>query len=200
VVVRGLKRLGIMGRAREAGRSALIFGDGPIGLIAVMLLRHFGVDDVTLAGGREPRLALAASLGAAATINYHACGTAMSGAILDQHHGPFSHVIEASGSGAAMEAAIETAARDGKVLVMGDYGSGRAGFLWNDLLHRELALVGSNASAGAWREAVDLAVHAGLPLAKLISHQFPAEQFQQGYELTRGRGAEVVKVVLDWET
>ena len=199
VVVRGLKRLGIVGRPPVSGRSALVFGDGPIGLIAVLLLHHYGLEDVTLAGGREPRLALAASLGAIDTINYHTRDDALIAAILDHHQGPFSYVIEASGSVAAMAAAIETAAREGKVLVMGDYGSSQASFLWNHLLHHEIELVGSNASAGAWQEAVDLAVHARLPLDRLISHHFPAVQFQRGYDLTRGRAAEVVKVVLDWD-
>jgi L-idonate 5-dehydrogenase len=199
VVVRGLKRLGIIGQPQTENRSFLVFGDGPIGLIAMLLLRHFGLKDVTLAGGRAPRLDLAASLGANQTINYHDCGPQMGASILEQHHGPFSIVIEASGSATAMAAAIDLTARDGKVLVMGDYGAGQASFLWNSLLHSELTLVGSNASAGAWQEAVDLAVQARLPLDKLISHQFPAHQFQQGYELTRGRGPDVVKVVLDWE-
>jgi L-idonate 5-dehydrogenase len=199
VVMRGLKRLGIVGRPPVSGRSALIFGDGPIGLITVLLLRHYGLEDLTLAGGREPRLALAASLGATGTINYHTSSTALSATILDHHQGPFSYVIEASGSATALAAAIETTAREGKVLVMGDYGSSKASFLWNNVLLHELELVGSNASAGAWQEAVDLAVHTRLPLERLISHHFPADQFQQGYDLTRGRTSEVVKVVLDWE-
>ena len=75
VVVRGLKRIGLVGHLKPP-KQALIFGDGPIGLIALLLLRHYGIQDVSLAGGREPRLALARSLGAAATpLPRPACST-----------------------------------------------------------------------------------------------------------------------------
>lgn len=199
VVTRGLKKLRISeSQARKP--SALILGDGPIGLLSVMLLRHFGVEDIILAGGRAQRLALASSFGARETINYHEVTGDLSKAILDHHPSGFTYVIEASGSTSAMTTAIETAAKMGKVLAMGDYGAGRANFLWIDLLHRELEIIGSNASAGAWDEAVHLAVTANLPLSRLITHTFPADQYQTGYELTRGRSSEVIKVVLDWET
>ena len=42
------------------------------------------------------------------------------------------------------------------------YGRGRAAFLWNRILHKELEIIGSNASAGAWPEAVHLAPPAAL--------------------------------------
>ena len=97
-----------------------------------------------------------------------------------------------------MAAALRVTAREGKVLVLGDYGASRADFEWTHLLHLELELIGSNASAGAWPEAVDLAVHGKLPLERLVSHRMPASEFIKGYELTKGKGEEVVKVVLEW--
>jgi threonine dehydrogenase-like Zn-dependent dehydrogenase len=197
VAVRGLKRLGLMGQPQASRRSVLVFGDGPIGLLTVILLRHFGFEDVTLVGGREPRLALAQSLGAQTTVNYHAHSETLAPSLLKKHE-PYQYLIEASGSPQALAACIEIAAREGKLLVMGDYGAGQSNFLWNTLLHHELELIGSNASAGSWREAVDLAVRADLPLNRLISHVFPASEFQQGVELTRSRASAAIKVVLDW--
>ena len=44
---------------------ALIFGDGPLGLLLLILLKHVGVDQVSLVGGVPERLALASELGAA---------------------------------------------------------------------------------------------------------------------------------------
>jgi 2-desacetyl-2-hydroxyethyl bacteriochlorophyllide A dehydrogenase len=198
VVTRGLKKLRLadQGQVRQA---ALIFGDGPIGLISVMLLHHFGVEDLCLVGGRPTRLALAQYFGAQETLNYHQITGSLNQAILARHAAGFGYIIEATGSGAALDAAVEVTSTNGKVLVMGDYGAARASFRWIDLLHRELALIGSNASADAWEEAVDLAVHANLPLAHLITHHFSAEQFQLGYDLARSRADDVIKVMLDWD-
>ena len=80
---------------------------------------------------------------------------------------------------------------------MGDYGDSRAGFPWNQLLHRELELIGSNASAGAWPEALRLAVAGALPLVRLVSRQFPAAAFAEALEMTRS-SRDVVKVVMEW--
>jgi threonine dehydrogenase-like Zn-dependent dehydrogenase len=108
------------------------------------------------------------------------------------------NIFEASGSAAAMQAAMDLSAHGGKISVLGDYGEGWASFLWNQVLHKELEIIGSNAHAGAWEEAVRLAVEGGLPLERLVTHRLLAAQFAQGVALTAGRHGEVVKVVLDW--
>jgi threonine dehydrogenase-like Zn-dependent dehydrogenase len=64
VAVRGIGHL----RVADAN-SALVFGDGPIGLLMVMPLRHASVTSITVAGGRDRRLALARELGATHTLN-----------------------------------------------------------------------------------------------------------------------------------
>jgi len=192
VCVRALRRLRL-----EDRRAALIFGDGPIGLILVMLLRQAGVEQISLVGGREGRLALAEGLGAGRVINYHTLPGELSSSLAAMIPPP-PNIFEASGSAAAMQAAMNLAGHGGKVSVIGDYGEGRAGFLWNQVLHKELEIIGSNAHAGAWEEAVHLAVEGALPLGRLVTHCMPAEQFAQGIALTAGRSGEVVKVVLDW--
>jgi L-gulonate 5-dehydrogenase len=173
-------------------------GDGPIGLILALLLRRQGVPDLWLLGGREGRLAAARELGAGRTMNYHTFGQDLASSVLRAAGEAFPVVIEASGSPAAMQASLDLAAVGGRIGVVGDYGLGRADFPWNHLLHRELELVGSNASAGAWDEAVRLAVEDKLPLGRLVTHRLPASRFLEGVELTRRRGDDLIKVVLEW--
>ena len=183
-------------QARDPGR-ALVIGDGPIGLLMLMLMRHAGVKEVSVVGGRTARLALARELGAARVCNYHDAAAGLADAIVETCGGAFPVVIEASGSAAAMEAALHLAAPGGKVLVIGDYADACARFRWNHLLHRELELIGSNASAGAWPDAVRLATAGTLALERLITQRFPASQFAAAVELVR-TSREAVKVLLQW--
>lgn len=192
VGVRAMRRLAMTDTA-----SALVFGDGPIGLLVLALLRRAGAASVLLVGGRPGRLRLALVLGATEIINYHAASDLV-GAIEGGQARRFPNVIEASGSAAAMEAALRVAARGGRVLVVGDYGDARAEFPWNRILHQELTLVGSNASAGAWSEAVATAGDREFPLPCLVSARFPAERFAEAIDLVRSRRDDVVKVVLEW--
>jgi threonine dehydrogenase-like Zn-dependent dehydrogenase len=194
VAVRGLSRL-----RPAAGEAVLVLGDGPIGLLTTLLLGSGGGGPVTLVGGREPRLALARAMGAAQALNYHAFPGSPVEALLRAAPGGFPAVCEASGQAAAMGWALQLAARGGRILVLGDYGAGRADFPWNTLLHRELALVGSNASAEAWPGAVAAALGGTDRLERLVTHRLPADRFPEALELARARGAGAVKVVVEWE-
>jgi len=193
VCVRGVKKLRL-----EKITAALIIGDGPIGLLTLMLLRRRGLEDLFLAGGREYRLELAQEFGARQTLNYHTLEGGLAEGVRKASGGVFPLVVEASGSAAAMQASLELVGACGQILVLGDYGSARAGFEWNHLLHREIEMIGSNASAGAWPEAVRLAIEGSLPLDRLVTHRLPAERFLEGIELTRSRRGEVIKAILEW--
>jgi len=193
VCVRGLRRLRL-----EGEKAALIIGDGPIGLISIMLLRRAGIEEIHLVGGRPARLARARDLGAGGVLNYHEIRAELARAVQDSFGRRFPLVIEASGSAKAMQASLDLSERCGKILVIGDYGPGRADFPWNRLLHVELELIGSNASAGAWPEAVRLACEEGLPLDRLITHRLPAARFDEAMELAR-HCREAIKVVMEWE-
>jgi threonine dehydrogenase-like Zn-dependent dehydrogenase len=199
VCARARRRLRLPGSAADL--PVLILGDGPIGLLMLMLLRREGMQLLYLLGGRAQRLGLACQLGASLAINYHTIEDNLAAGVLQataetSFQGAFAVVVEASGSPAAMQASLQLAAPGGRIGVLGDYGAARADFTWNHLLHREIELIGSNASASAWPEAVSLAV-GGLPLDRLISHRLPAERFQDGLALARQRGA-AIKVILEW--
>jgi L-gulonate 5-dehydrogenase len=192
VCVRALNRL-----RRRPDESAIIFGDGPIGLLTLILLRHYGAQDVVLIGGCRERLSLAAELGATRTLDFRE-STAPTAASIAQGLGkPLRNIIEASGSEAALRTALDIAPRQSRLLLVGDYKESKASFRWNQILHGELELIGSNASAGAWPEAVRLAVTDALPLQRLISRCLPAESFAEAMLLARARTH--VKVVLRWD-
>jgi 2-desacetyl-2-hydroxyethyl bacteriochlorophyllide A dehydrogenase len=189
VSLRGLRRL-----RDDAGEPVLIFGDGPIGLLCLALLVRRGRERIVMVGGREARLKLAVTFGASKTLNYHALDEDLSAAC----GGDFPTIIEASGSASAISAALKLAALNGRVLVLGDYGEDHADFPWNRLLHREIELIGSNTGAGAWDEAVRLAVEGSLPLEHLMTHRLDAERFEEAVALILNRRADVVKAVLRW--
>lgn len=193
VVLRGIRRL----RLNEIN-ECLVFGDGPIGLLSLVVLRHFGVKRVFMVGGVPERLAVAGELGATDVYPYRQAGENLAEAVRKAFGTEFPLVIEASGSACAAQASLQLAQHTGLILIIGDYDGARADFEWNILLHRELSLVGSNAGAGAWQEAVSLLIGGQLPLDKLVTHRFPIEQFQEALEMVRNRRDSVIKAALVW--
>ena len=196
VSVRALRRLGLV------HGGVLVLGDGPIGLLVTDLLAHAGADEITLVGGRAHRLQLAREFGARFTINHHEIQGDLAQAIQNRTgvsgQGKFSAVVEATGSEAAVRAGFALTAREGRLLIVGDYGGARADFAWNEVLIGEKTVLGSNASSGAWPEAVRLAVSGEVPLARLVTHRFHADQYDEALSLVRSHRSDVIKVVLEW--
>ena len=193
VVTRALKRLRL-----SAHHKVLISGDGPIGLITLMYLRQAGVEQIIMIGGRAGRLNLAGTLGASATFNISELGADLIPTLKQQVGSNFSCIVEATGSVHGLENALQMIGKLGQLLLIGDYRSARANFPWNLLIHGEIEIMGSNASAGAWHESVRLAVEDKLPLERLISHTFRVTDFEDAFALVRSQREDVVKVILEW--
>jgi L-iditol 2-dehydrogenase len=171
-------------------------GDGVIGLLMVALLRREGVRSVNIVGGRPRRLDMGGRLGANATLNYHTAAD-LQEEIRKQLGEDYPLVVEASGSAQALEAGLSVLAKEGAVLLMGDYGKATAAFPWVSIIHREWSFIGTNASAGAWAEAVQLATSREIQLADFVSHRLPAENFEDAIRLARS-ARDVIKVVMEW--
>ena len=193
VCLRGVHRLGLQDRS-----SAVVLGDGPIGLLMVAALRRAGVHRIALVGGRAQRLEVADALGACVALDYHATPDVAEALRRQANLRSVPNVVEASGTAYGIDLVFRLAVNEGRVLILGDYGEARADFPWNEILHRELSLIGSNAGTGAWEEAAAW-IRAGDPLlAKLVTHRFPAERFQDALATLRDRASGAIKVVLEW--
>ena len=192
VSVHALNRLGSVSKS-----AVLIFGDGPIGLMLTSFMAQRGMQ-VTTIGGRSNRLEIASEFGAAHVLNYHDFSSDLVREVCNRASQEFPIVVEASGSGAAMDASLAIVAKRGKVLQVGDYGNSCPTTPWNHFLWREITLISSNASAGAWPEAAKIASEGKLPLDRLITHRISADDFEEGYRIMHDRSSGVIKVVMQW--
>lgn len=194
VCLRGLARF-----HPEPPAPVMIFGDGPIGLLCLTVLKLRGFPSVDMVGGYAKRLNLALQLGAGQVFDFHNLTPPAFNSLRLTLSPGYPSIIEASGSLSAVDMALRLAPRCGKILFIGDYDTAQASFLWNDLLHRELHLVGSNASAGGWSEAVELAISGLIPFEQIITHRFSYNDFDRAIHLMAHKKDLCLKAVLDWE-
>lgn len=174
---------------------AIVIGDGTIGLL--LLLKFKGVEDVTLVGGREGRLNLAMELGASRIFNYHRADGPVPEYIASQNLHPFATIVEAATSSDATRLASLTAKNEAKILLIGNYVDKHTEIDLLEFLHKEFQLIGSNASAGAWEEAVEIAATGKLPLEKIISEVFQAEDYENAMAAARN-SRNSVKTLIKW--
>lgn len=175
VAYHGSRRL-----AAEPGQNVLVLGAGPIGLSAVLVLRHLGIRPLA-ADTNSRRLALAAELGAEACIPADAADftarlrEACGGLLADA-------AFLASGNPTALATALAAIEPGGAVVTVGGV-SDFALSTFRDLSVRDRALVGSWHFHKEEMAPLLRLVRAGLPAERIITHRFPLEEAPAAYRL-----------------
>ena len=185
VVLHGLEK------ARpEPGEAVGVIGVGTLGALAIALLRLHSPARIVAYGIREEELALARRLGATETVL--ASDGRPAEAELDL-------VVETAGASAAVELATELCRRGGRTVLLGIAGEGRTLTLPSDLLvGKDMALIGSIAyPASVWSRVVGLVAERVLDLDPIVTHHFPASEFEQAVRLMDNRRGIVAKIVLE---
>lgn len=181
------------------GSRVAVVGDGPVGLLMLLVAQALGAKAVVIAGADASRLALARRLGAAAAIDVGGLGAGdVAAAIAAACAGgrPPDVVLEASGSAAGVEVAVEAAAPGATVVLAGLCGAGaRRPVLDSDrVVVSDLTLRGALGSPGRWAEAVALIESGRVDAAALVSHELPLAEYARAFGLVRSRAG--VKVLL----
>ena len=187
------------------GETALVFGQGVIGLLVTQLLKRAGADLVLAVDPIEKRRKLALEVGADAVFEP---GEDLGGGVLEATGGRGADLaVEASSSAAALQAAVDAVAAEGTVVVASWYGTKPVTLSLGGHFHRGRVRMRSsqvgrmNPELGPrWdrgrRTEVVLGLLPKLRLEELVSHRIPFEEAPQAYRLVDGRPDETVQVVL----
>ena len=192
ILTTGYYAAGIAG-IRDADTVAVI-GAGPVGFFCVQGARLHGAGEV-LALDPEPERLLLAQKAGATTVNVGERHAQMAVHELTGGRGA-DVVIEAVGSPAAFESAIDVVRRGGTVVVAGMYTSEIVeipiGIWWTRALNVRFAGI---CPIHAWWQRAMAEVEAGrIDPLPIISHRLPLQEAAHGYELFDAR--EATKVLL----
>jgi 2-desacetyl-2-hydroxyethyl bacteriochlorophyllide A dehydrogenase len=190
------------------GETALIFGQGVVGLLVAQLLRLAGAGRVLVVDPLKKRRDLARAVGVDETFE---SGEDLPERVLETTSGRGADVaVEVSGSGAALQAAIEAVAVEGTVVAASWYGAKPVALSLGGHFHRGRVRLRSSQVGrmspdlgSRWdlarRMETVLGLLPRLHLKELISHRFPFEDAPEAYRLVDERPGEVVQVILTHE-
>lgn len=153
----------------EAGTRVAVIGDGRLGNLIAQVMRT-RVPDVVLFGRREPKLAVARSLGIDAR------------SMTPDVPGGYDVVIEATGRPNGLERALELVAPRGTVILKSTCNGTTTLALWPVPVH-EVSIVGSR--CGPFVEAIKLLASGAVQTRPLLAGVFPIEAFQEAFDLAR---------------
>ncbi len=187
------------------GETALVFGQGVVGLLVAQLLRLAGAGRVLAVDPLKKRRDLARNVGVDAAFEP---GDDLPERVLETTAGRGADVaVEVSGSGAALQAAIEAVTVEGTVVAASWYGAKPVALSLGGHFHRgrvrlQSSQVGriSPDLGSRWdparRTETVLGLLPRLRLKELISHRFPFEEAPEAYRLVDERPGEAVQVIL----
>jgi 2-desacetyl-2-hydroxyethyl bacteriochlorophyllide A dehydrogenase len=187
--------------------AVLVVGQGIVGLLVTMLLRRAGARPVIAIDLHEGRRRAAIRAGADQAL---VPGDDLVPRVLELTGGRGVDVaIEASGSPAALQSCVDTAAFGGTVVVASWYGTREVRLALGGAFHRRrLRLVSSQVStldpalSRRWNRErrTDLVKNLllELPLEDLISHRFPFSAAASAYELLATNPQDCLQVLLDY--
>jgi len=185
VVLRGIER----GRATP-GETVGVVGVGSLGALALRLLRLFSPSEVVAYGIRDTELELAHSLGADRTVNL---------AVERPIEGELDLVLECAGAVAAVELATRLVRTGGRVVLLGIAGEGTTLELPADLFSlSDIELIGGfSYTSAVWARLVSLLTAGLVDLDSIVTHRFPAADFEAAFALMDAREGIVGKIVLE---
>ena len=179
------------------GEDVLITGAGPIGIMAVAISKKIGARHVVITDVNDYRLGLAQKMGATRAINVTKQKLDDTMKELGMQEG-FDVGLEMSGNPAAFRDMLRTMHHGGSVALLG-IPPGETAIDWNQVIFKGLNMRGiyGREMFETWYKMAAL-LQAGLDITPVITHHFPIQEFQRGFE-TMGSG-QSGKVILDWST
>lgn len=177
------------------GEDVLITGAGPIGIMAAAIAKKAGARYIVVTDINPYRLALAQQMGATHTINVQEKSLREEMLKIGIQDG-FTIGLEMSGSPSALNSMLETARHGAGIALLGIIPNG-AGIEWDHVIFKMLRIKGiyGREIFSTWYKMVHM-IESGLDLTPLLTHQFPIDQFEKGFEVIMSGNAG--KVILNW--
>jgi threonine 3-dehydrogenase len=177
------------------GEDVLITGAGPIGLMAVAVVRHAGARHVVITDVNPFRLELARKMGATVAHDVRSGPLEEVTARLGMKEG-FDVGLEMSGSPTALRDMLRAMCHGGKIAMLG-IPTEQVAIDWNTVVFNMLTIKGiyGREMYETWYK-MTVMLESGLDIRPVITHRFHYTEFEQGFAAMKSGASG--KVILDW--
>ena len=174
------------------GEDVLITGAGPIGIMAIPVVRHAGARHIVITDMNPYRLDLARKMGATLAVNPAETSLAEVQKQLGMMEG-FDVGLEMSGNPLALKDMIANMSHGGKIAILG-IPSKEMPMDWRQVIFNMITIKGiyGREMYDTWYK-MSVMIESGLDISPVITHRFAFEDFQQGFDaMISGQTGKVV--------
>lgn len=178
------------------GEDVLITGAGPIGIMAAAVVRHAAARHVVITDVNRYRLELARKMGVTLAVNTSETPLREVQKQLGMQEG-FDVGLEMSGVGSAFREMLANMSHGGRIAMLG-IPSKDIAIDWNVVVFNMLTIKGiyGREMYETWYK-MTVMLESGLDIRPVITHRFPYQDFEKGFEVMRT--GDSGKVVLQWD-
>lgn len=177
-----------------AGETVAVLGPGPVGLMALQLVKALGAVRVILTGTRASRLALGRELGADVTV--HSTTEDPVAVVRETTAGKGADAtIDCAGGSDTFDQAIRMTKAGGRVILVAFY-HGPVTANVSDAVRRNLTIYTERGEGGtSVGRALALLAAGRIRAAPLVSRTFPLVEVHRGFEVVEKRIDDPIKVI-----
>ena len=178
------------------GEDVLITGAGPIGIMAVAVVRHAGARYVVVTDVNPYRLELARKMKPTLALDVRTRSIAEAQKELGMKEG-FDVGLEMSGNPDAFRDMLANMCHGGRIAMLGIPGK-EVAVDWNTVVFNMLTIKGiyGREMYETWYK-MTVMIQSGLDVDPVITHRFHYTHFEQGFEVMRSGNSG--KVILTWK-
>jgi len=179
------------------GEDVLITGAGPIGIMAIPVVRHAGARHVVVTDMNPYRLELARKMGATLAVNPNVTPLPEIQKQLGMVEG-FDVGLEMSGNAQALRDMIANMSHGGKIAILGIPAS-EMSIDWRQVVFSMLTIKGiyGREMYETWYKMTAM-LESGVNISPIITHRFAYDEFEQGFAAMIS--GQTGKVILDWRS
>jgi threonine 3-dehydrogenase len=177
------------------GEDVLITGAGPIGLMAIPVVKHAGARHVVITDLNPVRLELARKMGATLAVHPGEVPLTDVQKQLGMVEG-FDVGLEMSGNAHALRDMIANMSHGGKIAILG-IPAKEMPMDWRRVIFNMLTIKGiyGREMYETWYK-MTVMLESGVDISGVITHRFPWNEYEAAFEAMRSGNAG--KVILDW--
>ncbi|BDI28524.1 sorbitol dehydrogenase [Capsulimonas corticalis] len=178
-----------------AGAKIGILGAGPIGLSVLLPAKAMGAGRVYMTDKIDARLDVASRAGADWVGNPDKIDVVQ--AVAEREPGLLDVVFECSGKQEAMDQGVELLKPGGKLMLIGIPGAhNRVSFDINQLRRKEITVQNVRRQNEQVQNAIDMIANRTIDVSVMITHRFPFERTQEGFDMVTDYQDGVVKAMV----
>lgn len=178
--------------------TAVVYGNGAIGMIAAWLAKYYGAGQVIVVGRNNEKLKRALAVGADAVINNKEIDA--TARIMELTGGKGANlIVETSGSAQALRDSLNALAKYGRISIVSFYERNLDAIPIDPLVLGCKSIVGAAGCYGNAPAVCEIMRKNPIKLTPVISHHVPFEKCLDVFENEKNYHNEKIKIMIDFE-